>query len=70
MSKTNKNKKESLREMKPGELEKKLEAVCEEVRAIRFKAEGARSKNVKELAGLKKQIARILTEINKKHEKR
>jgi len=48
------------------ELEKKLVLLREEVRAIRFKSEGARSKNVKELGNLKRQIARVLTEINKK----
>lgn len=48
-----------------GELEKDLAALRESVRVIRFKAEGARSKNVKELSGFRKQIARILTEINR-----
>jgi len=51
--------------MKENELQKKLTLLQEEVRVIRFKAEGSKSKNVKELSGLKKQIARILTEINK-----
>jgi len=32
---------------------------------LRFKAQGSKSKNVKEFATLRKQIARILTEINK-----
>ena len=58
-------KKVNLQEMKKGELEKQLLKLREEERSIRFKAEGARSKNVKELSNLKKDIARILTELNK-----
>jgi ribosomal protein L29 len=56
--------KENFKDMKGGELEKKLATLREEVRIIGFKAEGSRSKNVKELGSLKKQIARVLTEIN------
>ena len=66
MAKTSKNLKENLKELKGPELVKKLALLREEVRVIRFKAEGSRSKNVKEQATLKKQIAKILTEINKK----
>jgi ribosomal protein L29 len=33
---------------------------------IHFKAEGSKSKNVKEAGILKRQIARALTELNKK----
>jgi len=57
-------KKENFKEMKKGELEKKLVVLREEERSVRFKAEGARSKDVKELSNLKKNIARILTQIN------
>ncbi|KKT01147.1 MAG: hypothetical protein UW07_C0056G0009 [Candidatus Nomurabacteria bacterium GW2011_GWF2_43_8] len=63
---TKKNTKENFKGMGQDELEKKLVLLREEVRAIRFKSEGARSKNVKELGNLKRQIARVLTEINKK----
>ena len=56
--------KDNIKEMTEGELAKKLVTLREEVRVINFKAEGSRSKNVKELGGLKKQIARILTEMN------
>ena len=63
-------KKENLKEMTKGELEKKLVLLREEERAIRFKAEGSRSKNVKELGNLRKQIARVLTEVNKNNKKR
>ncbi len=61
-----KNSKENLKEMKKGELEKKLISLREEIRVIKFKTEGSKSKNVKELAALKKQVAKVLTEINKK----
>lgn len=61
-----KNKKENLKEMKKDELVKMLALLQEEIRVIRFKAEGSKSKNVKESLALKKQIARILTEINTK----
>ena len=66
MAKTSKNLRENLKELKMDELVKKLALLREEVRVIRFKAEGSKSKNVKEQATLKKQIAKILTEINKK----
>jgi ribosomal protein L29 len=55
------NKKDNLKEMKDADLEKKLGTLREEERSLRFKAEGARSKNVKHLKNLKKDIARILT---------
>lgn len=61
-----KNKKENLKEMKMDELVKKLALLQEEVRVIKFKAQGSKSKNVKEQASLKKQIAQVLTEVNKK----
>lgn len=60
-----KNKKENLKGMNKDELQKQLTTLREELRAIHFKAEGAKSKNVKESATLKKKIARVLTEINK-----
>jgi len=59
-------KKENLKDIGKEELGKKLEFLREEIRSIKFKAEGSRSKNVKELKGLKKQIAQVLTEINNK----
>ncbi len=61
-----KNKKENLKEMKTDELKKQLADLREELRAIHFKTEGSRSKNVKEASTLKKKIARILTELNHK----
>jgi len=59
-------KKENLKELKRDELTKKLASLREEIRVIRFKAEGSKSKNVKESLSIKKEIARILTEINNK----
>lgn len=58
--------KDNIKEIGKDELVKKLALLQEEIRVIRFKAEGSKSKNVKESATLKKQIARILTEINNK----
>jgi len=55
---------ENFKGMKKDELQKKLTLLQEEVRVVRFKAEGSKSKNVKELSGLKKQIAQVLTELN------
>lgn len=59
-----KTKKENLKGMDVKELNKKLAILQENARVIRFKAEGSRSKNVKELPNIKKEIARILTELN------
>ena len=64
--KTKKELSENLKGMKPAELKKKLVDLEETIRVLRFKAEGSKSKNVKEFATLKKEVARILTEINKK----
>lgn len=58
-----KNAKENIKDLKPGELEKKMALLQEEIRMIKFKSEGSRSKNVKELSNLKKQVARILTQL-------
>ncbi|MEK7539241.1 MAG: 50S ribosomal protein L29 [Patescibacteria group bacterium] len=60
-----KNKKDNLKDMGKSELSKKLAILRENVRVKRFKAEGSKSKNVKELSTLRKEIARVLTEINK-----
>lgn len=63
-----KKNKDNFKDMSAAELIKKLAILRENARVIRFKAEGSRSKNVKEFSNLKKDIARILTEINKKNE--
>ena len=59
-------KKENFKEMSKGDLNKKLTELRESLRVLKFKVEGSRSKNVKEVSNLKKQIAKILTEINSK----
>ena len=61
-----KNVKVSYKEMNKEDLEKELTVLRENLRVIHFKAEGSRSKNVKEATTFKKQIARILTELNSK----
>lgn len=61
-----KNTKEDFKGMKEAELKKELASLRENLRIIHFKAEGSKPKNVKEVATLKKQIARILTELNNK----
>ncbi len=63
-------KKDNLKGMKKDELNKKLVILEEEIRVVRFKMEGSKSKNVKELHALKKQVARVLTEINKTNSKK
>ncbi|MCX6755583.1 MAG: 50S ribosomal protein L29 [Candidatus Nomurabacteria bacterium] len=57
---------DNLKGMKVEELKKNLSELKESLRAIRFKAEGSKSKNVKEQAGIKKSIARIMTELTAK----
>jgi ribosomal protein L29 len=57
---------ENFKEMGVVELEGKLIHLQEELRALKFNREGSKSKNVKEAGALKKQIAKVLTEINKK----
>lgn len=60
---------EDFKKMNIDELRKKLVELRENVRVIHFKAEGSKSKNVKETNTLKKQIARVMTEINKNNKK-
>lgn len=55
--------------MEEEKLKKELASLEEKVRLIRFKSEGSKSKNVKESATLRKQIARLLTEFNKNNRK-
>jgi ribosomal protein L29 len=66
MAKTKKETSENLKGMKKDELEKKLIDLEEKIRVLRFKAQGSKSKNVKESVTLRKQVARVLTEINSK----
>ena len=62
-------KKENLKIENNDDLKNKLILLQESLRVLRFKSQGSRSKNVKEEKNLKKQIARILTEINKNNKK-
>lgn len=64
-----KKEKKNFKGMKKDELLKELDTLRESMRLMRFKAEGSKSKNVKEVATLKKQVARILTEVNKNNSK-
>ena len=66
MAKTKKETKENLKNMKEDELKKELVSLEEQLRVLRFKVQGSKSKNVKESATLRKQIARVLTELNNK----
>ncbi len=67
MAKTKKETSEDLKRMKKDELKARLINLEESIRILRFKAEGSKSKNVKESANLRKQVARVLTEINRKN---
>ena len=57
---------ENLKEMTAEELKNKLATLQESLRSLHFKVEGSKSKNVKESGFIRKQIARILTEIKVK----
>ncbi len=61
--------KQNLKTTKIEDLKKDLSSLEEQARLIRFKREGSKSKNVKEYSSLKKQIARILTEMNLRNKK-
>jgi ribosomal protein L29 len=60
---------ENFKGMSKEELNKKLIDLHESIRSNRFKADGSKSKNVKEVSVLKKQLARVLTEMNKNNKK-
>ncbi|HEV7702158.1 MAG TPA: 50S ribosomal protein L29 [Candidatus Paceibacterota bacterium] len=59
-------KKENLKDVGSAELEKNLATLGESLRVIRFKAEGSKSKNVKEASALKRKIAQAMTALNQK----
>ena len=61
---------DNLKEMTAGELKNKLIELREKIRVTVFKAEGSKSKNVKEVSTFKKQVARILTEIKSQNSKK
>jgi ribosomal protein L29 len=58
-------KKNNLKGIAMDDLKKKLATLQENLRVIKFKVQGAKSKNVKESMTIRKEIARILTEINR-----
>ena len=60
------NKKNNFKGVNKEELKKKLLGFREDLRTLRFKAEGSKSKNVKEALHLRRQVARVLTAINSK----
>ncbi len=56
----------SLKEKKIEELTKDLGMHREELRGLRFNVAGSKVRNVKQSKTLRKEIARILTEINRR----
>lgn len=56
-------KKDNSKEISTGDLKEKLSTLQEKLRMFRFNQQG--TKNVKEQANLKKEIARLLTATNK-----
>ena len=66
MPKTKKITKENTAKSSQTDLQNKLVTLRESIRVIKFKAEGGKPKNVKEIANLRKEISRVMTEVNKK----
>ncbi|MCX6747358.1 MAG: 50S ribosomal protein L29 [Candidatus Nomurabacteria bacterium] len=62
-------KKENLKEETVDGLKEKLAKLAENLRVLRFNAQGSKSKNVKEQSSIKKNIAKILTQLNKNNTK-
>lgn len=58
-------KNDNLKKMSAEDLKTERIRLEDEVKKIRFTAEGSRNKNVKQLSVLRKDIARVLTEMNK-----
>lgn len=61
-----KKQKENIAGMGKAELDKRWKALVEEVQSLRWKNQGTKSQNVREVRNLKKEIARVLTAINSK----
>jgi len=59
-------KKTKLNEKNPTELAKMLKEKREDLRKVRFAAAGARPKNSNEPKELRREIARVLTELGKR----
>ncbi|PIP69274.1 50S ribosomal protein L29 [Candidatus Nomurabacteria bacterium CG22_combo_CG10-13_8_21_14_all_32_8] len=58
-------KKDNLKENTKDELQARLAVLSENLRVLHFNIQGSKLKNVKEEAAIKKDIARIMTELNK-----
>ncbi len=57
-----------LKNKNAGEMQKLAHDKREELRAIRANLSGSKTKNVKEIATIRKDIARVLTELNIRRE--
>ena len=53
----------NFKDKKSEDLKEDIEKSREEMRLIRFGKSGSKTKNVKEMRGLKKAVARMLTEL-------
>lgn len=58
-------KKTTYKNQSPQDLAKALYEKREALRVLRFGVAGSKAKNVKEASNLRKEIARIMTELNK-----
>jgi ribosomal protein L29 len=56
----------SYKEKTDADLIKELGVHREELRGLRFNVAGSKVRNVKQAKGLRKEIARILTEVNRR----
>lgn len=59
-------KKTTYKDQSPKDLSKALYEKREALRVLRFGVAGSKAKNVKEASNLRKEIARIMTELNRK----
>ena len=59
-------KKQTLNQHSVEDLRKLVEEKREELRRLRFAVAGSKNRNVKQASTLRKQIARVLTELNKR----
>lgn len=58
-------KKATYTDKKPDELKELLEEKRVSLRKLRFETSGSKTRNVKEGSNIRKEIARIMTELNK-----
>jgi ribosomal protein L29 len=62
-----KKSKDNLKGMNEGDLRKELATLEEKLRTLKFTVAGSKSKNVKENLTTRRNIARVLTEINSRN---